>query len=152
NFKLDGHELQLKFSTATSKTGAESRKRGSDDPVKVTGTKLIVRNIPFEATKKDIRQLFTSFGQVKSVRLPTKFDGSHRGFGFVDFLTKQEAKSAYEALGSTHLYGRHLVLEWAEEEDTVEGLRKRTAKGFFKDGGGKRRKVDLDGEDGMDEE
>ena len=56
---------------------------------------------------------------IKSVRLPTKFDGTHRGFGFVDFLTKQEAQNAFESLGATHLYGRHLVLEWAHEEDEM---------------------------------
>lgn len=34
------------------------------------------------------------FGELKSVRLPKKLGGtgSHRGFGFVDFLTKQDAK------------------------------------------------------------
>lgn len=47
--------------------------------------------------------------QIKSLRLPKKFDGSHRGFAFIDFLTRQEAQNAFEALHSTHLYGRHLV-------------------------------------------
>ena len=34
------------------------------------------------------------FGELKSVRLPKKMGstGTHRGFGFVDFLTKQDAK------------------------------------------------------------
>jgi len=47
--------------------------------------------------------------QIKSLRLPKKFDGNHRGFAFVEFLTKQEAQNAFEALQSTHLYGRHMV-------------------------------------------
>ncbi|KAJ3296457.1 hypothetical protein HK104_001596, partial [Borealophlyctis nickersoniae] len=154
NFKVDGHALNLKFSNAAAKTAtsAGSRKRGADDPVKITGSKLVVRNVPFEATKKDIRQLFSTFGQIKSVRLPRKFDGAHRGFAFVDFLTKQEAKTAFESLGATHLYGRHLVLEWAEEEqDEVEVAREKTKKAFFKDGGmpGKRRKIEM-GEEGDD--
>jgi RNA recognition motif-containing protein len=42
--------------------------------------------------------------------LPKKFDGNHRGFAFVEFLTKKEAQNAFEALQSTHLYGRHMVL------------------------------------------
>ncbi|KAJ3287678.1 putative RNA-binding protein 19 [Rhizoclosmatium sp. JEL0117] len=152
NVELDGHKLQLKFSNATGKgntaaaASAAKRNLNDDDDVKVTGTKLIIRNIPFQATKKDIKQLYSTFGQVKSVRLPTKFDGSHRGFGFVDFLTKQEAKAAFSTLGSTHLYGRHLVMEWAEDESSVEAMRNKTAKKFVKDGeggGGKRRKVVL---------
>lgn len=34
------------------------------------------------------------FGELKFVRLPKKMGGtgSHRGFGFVDFLTRQDAK------------------------------------------------------------
>ncbi|KAI8816731.1 uncharacterized protein EV422DRAFT_561394 [Fimicolochytrium jonesii] len=148
NFELDGHKLQLKFSNAAAKSTTQSKKRGNDDPIKVTGTKLIVRNIPFEATKKDLRQLFSTFGQLKSVRIPSKMDGQHRGFGFIDFLTKQEAKSAFESLAATHLYGRHLVLEWAEDENSVEAMRSKTAKGFVGDGGpNKRRKIVLDEEE-----
>lgn len=43
----------------------------------------------FQATAKELRELFSSFGQLKRVRLPKKFDGGHRGFAFVDFLTSQ---------------------------------------------------------------
>jgi multiple RNA-binding domain-containing protein 1 len=91
---------------------------------------------------------------VKSVRLPRKFDGTHRGFGFIDFLTKQEAKAAFSTLGATHLYGRHLVMEWAEDETSVEAMRSKTARGFFKEWealpASKRRRVEL-GEENMEE-
>jgi multiple RNA-binding domain-containing protein 1 len=60
-------------------------------------------------------ELFSAFGTVRSLRLPKKFDGSHRGFAFVDFLTNAEAKEAMRSLSATHLYGRKLVLEWAEQ-------------------------------------
>jgi len=61
--------------------------------------------------------------------MPKKFDNkTHRGFAFVDFLTKQEAKNAFESLSSTHLYGRHLVIEWAQEEDSIETIREKTRK------------------------
>lgn len=38
--------------------------------------------------------LFSTFGDLKTVRLPKKAtgSGSHRGFGFIDFITKQDAK------------------------------------------------------------
>ena len=70
------------------------------------------------------------FGQIKAVRLPKKMDGSHRGFGFIHFLTKQEAKSAFESLLNTHFYGRHLVMEWANEDESIEALREKTKRHF----------------------
>lgn len=84
-----------------------------------------------------------SFGSVKTVRVPKKFDGQHRGFGFVDFLTPQEAKNAFESLGATHLYGRHLVIEWAKEEETIEEMRDKVAKGFSKDAPPKKRRIEM---------
>lgn len=48
------------------------------EPKKALGTKLIVRNVAFEATRKDISTLFAPFGQMKSCRLPRKYDGNHR--------------------------------------------------------------------------
>ncbi|CAI5489954.1 unnamed protein product [Closterium sp. Naga37s-1] len=72
--------------------------------------------------------------QLKSMQLPRKFDGGHRGFVFVEFATKREAESAFDALKSTHLYGRHLVLERAKEGEELDELRAKTA-GQFLDGG-----------------
>lgn len=83
--------------------------------------------------------------------MPKKFNGGHRGFAFLDFLTKQEAKNVYDNMGNIHLYGRHLVLEWAQEDDNVDALRQKTGKHYSKEesfgGRTKRQKVDLDGDD-----
>ncbi|GAY42271.1 hypothetical protein CUMW_065530, partial [Citrus unshiu] len=63
-----------------------------------------------------------------------------RDFAFVEYVTKQEAQNALEALSNTHLYGRHLiiaiiattfqVLERAKEGESLEELRARTAAQF----------------------
>ncbi|RLM75166.1 multiple RNA-binding domain-containing protein 1 [Panicum miliaceum] len=121
---LDGHALILQLCHG-KKDGQATRKSDKDK----SSTKLLVRNVAFEATEKDLRQLFSPFGQIKSLRLPMKF-GSHRGFAFVEYVTKQEAQNALQALASTHLYGRHLVIERAKEGETLEELRARTAAQF----------------------
>lgn len=116
NTVLDGHTLQLRLSTQTSdKMPLQKRKRSSS--TKKAGPKLIVRNVAFQATRQDIKRLFSSFGQLKKVRIPKRMDGTHRGFAFVEFASKNEAKSAFEALSSAHLYGRHLVIEYADEQE-----------------------------------
>ncbi|CAO3674246.1 unnamed protein product [Rhizopus stolonifer] len=122
-YMLDDYALQLKLSH--HKGAASGKKSKTPDT-----TKLIVRNVPFEATDKDLRELFGTYGQLKSLRMPKKFTGGHRGFAFLDFLTKQEAKNVYDNMGNIHLYGRHLVLEWAQETDkltegSVDASRKR---------------------------
>lgn len=128
---LDGHKLELKRSHRETIAPKSSRKRAVEK--KQTSSKIVVRNIPFEANVKEVRDLFSSFGVIKSIRLPKKMTGtgSHRGFAFVDFVTKQEAKRAFNALClSTHLYGRRLVLEWAEDDESVDMLQQKTAQQY----------------------
>lgn len=117
---LEGHTLSLQLSSG--KSGAENAKRKLPKT-----TKMVVRNVAFESTRKDILGLFAPFGEIKSCRLPRKFDGTPRGFAFVDFATKQEAQNAMEAVHGAHLYGRRLVLEWAEEDGGLNELRTKTA-------------------------
>lgn len=142
--KLDEHQLEVKISEREVKSGLPKSKRGKQTARKQTTSKILVRNIPFQATVKELRELFCTFGELKTVRLPKKgISGAHRGFGFIDFLTKQDAKKAFTALcHSTHLYGRRLVLEWADAEETVDDLRRKTAQ-HFHDAPKKRRKAEV---------
>ena len=119
---LDGHILQLKFSARKDVVTTKKRKVTTVEEEDAKGnarTKLMVRNIPFEATRTELRELFGSFGQLKSLRLPKKFDGTSRGFVFVEYLSSDDAKTAVKALGSTHLLGRKLVVEYAKEESPI---------------------------------
>jgi multiple RNA-binding domain-containing protein 1 len=43
----------------------------------------------------------------------------------VEFLTNQEAQTAMTALSRTHLYGRHLVLAWATDNEEMDLLREK---------------------------
>lgn len=56
---LDGHALILQL-CHTKKDGQLPKKTENDK----SSTKLLVRNVAFEATEKDLRQLFSPFGQV----------------------------------------------------------------------------------------
>ncbi|XP_021764740.1 multiple RNA-binding domain-containing protein 1-like [Chenopodium quinoa] len=126
---LDGHMLKLQLSQPKKDTKAlEKVEKGQ------SSTKLIVRNLPFEATKKELRQLFSPFGQVKSLRLPKNYGGAeHRGFGFVEYSTKQEAREVLKALSRIHFYGRPMVTERANEDETLGELRARIAAQYADD-------------------
>jgi multiple RNA-binding domain-containing protein 1 len=132
---LDGRALKLEASSQGGGGGVGGV--GGDDsgdktkvPKGFSATKIVVRNVAFEATKRDIQKLFNPFGTLKSCRLPKKFDGNHRGFAFAELATKREATAALEALRGTHLYGRRLTIERAEEGDDVAALREKTAAHF----------------------
>ncbi|CAG9561814.1 unnamed protein product [Danaus chrysippus] len=151
---LDGKTLELKRSERGNITEVKTSKKTSKDTIQ-NGTKILIRNVPFQANRKELHEIFRAFGEIKTLRLPQKLTvGSeqHRGFAFVDYYSKADAKSAFDALcQSTHLYGRRLVLEWADQSDEnedVDLLRKRTAEKFnAKTPGGKKSRkgaVDVD--------
>lgn len=122
---LDGHKLQLKIShkqgTATSATAPSKSAKTS---------KIIIKNLPFEASRKDLLELFGAFGQLKSVRVPKKFDQSARGFAFVEFNLLKEAENAMKQLEGVHLLGRRLVMQYAEQdsEDAEAEIERMTKK------------------------
>lgn len=128
--EIDSHTIELKRSDRTTSVSVSARKETKKTDQKES-TKIMVRNIPFQANAGEVRQLFQTFGELKAIRLPKKSvpgPEQHRGFGFVDFVNKGDAKNAFEALHhSTHLYGRRLVLEWASTEEDLGEIRKRTA-------------------------
>jgi multiple RNA-binding domain-containing protein 1 len=115
------------------KAKVEEKKRGQEetaalakvepDNEEIKSNKLIVKNLAFETTEAEIRELFKAYGAVKKVRLPKKVNSkSHRGFGFVEFVSSEEAKGAFQSLQHTHLYGRKLIIEWSKpEDDTLMG-------------------------------
>ena len=132
-YKLDGHELVIKASHKALNAAEERRK--DDQAKKIAGrrTKIIIKNLPFEVSKKNVRSLFGAYGQLRSVRVPKKFDSSTRGFAFADFVTAREAENAIEALRDTHLLGRRLVLDFAAEdaidpEEEIEKMQKKVGK------------------------
>ncbi|GAQ11302.1 multiple RNA-binding domain-containing protein 1 [Aspergillus lentulus] len=115
-YKLDQHELVVRASNKAMDAAEERRREDTAKKIAARRTKIIIKNLPFQATKKDVRSLFGAYGQLRSVRVPKKFDRSARGFGFADFVSAREAENAMDALKNTHLLGRRLVLEFANEE------------------------------------
>lgn len=55
--------------------------------------------------------LDSTYGHVKSLRIPRKADNSSRGFAFVHYSSAKEAQAALEGLRDTHVLGRHLIVE-----------------------------------------
>ena len=109
-YVLRGHGLVIKKSQSIEN---ERTQQGSRAKVGGENSKIIVKNLPFEVSKSDVRALFGSYGQLRTLRIPKKVDRSSKGYAFVEFATSQDAENAMESLKHTHLLGRRLVLQFA---------------------------------------
>ena len=116
-FVLDGHKLSVKASHRGLDAAEEQRQKDLAKKAAGQRTKLVIKNLPFEASKKDVRTLFGAYGKLIALRIPRKFNHSSRGFAFAEFSTAKEALNALNSLRDTHLLGRRLVVDFAEAEE-----------------------------------
>jgi RNA recognition motif-containing protein len=72
------------------------------------GSKLYVGNFSYSVTKEDLGKLFSSYGEIKEVKV---VEG--RGFGFVEMSSSPEAEKAKAALNGTEYKGRTLRVDEA---------------------------------------
>ena len=97
------------------------------------GKKLYVGSIPFNATEEALRELFTSIGEVESVKIITDPDTRRsKGFGFVEMSSAEDAKKAIEQLNGKEFMERSLTVNEARPQQPREG------RGFGGGGGGGR--------------
>ena len=138
NFLLDDHAIKLSLSTKAITESEEQQKKqkvlkkrkanemqpseeANIENEDVQSEKLLVKNLAFEATPDEVRELFQPFGHIKKVRLPKKVNSNnHRGFCFVEFATKEEAKLAFRELKHTHFYARKLTIEYAKQGESAD--------------------------------
>lgn len=154
---LEDHALTVKASHKGQDAAEERRKEDRAKKSAAQRTKIVIKNLPFQATKKEIRALFSTYGQLRSVRVPKKADYTSRGFAFADFVTPREAENALNALRDTHLLGRRLVLDFAEAEaldaeEEIEKMQRKVGGQVNKVAlqqltGGGRKKVNIGNED-----
>ena len=75
--------------------------------------KLYVGNLTFQATEEEVKEFFTKFGTVVSVRLITDREtGRPRGFGFVEM---EDIGKAISDANGADFGGRKLIVNEARE-------------------------------------
>jgi multiple RNA-binding domain-containing protein 1 len=116
-YVLDAHKLLVKASHRGHDAAEERRREDLAKKAAAQRTKVVIKNLPFEASKKDVRALFSAYGKLVALRLPKKFNQTSRGFAFAEFATAKEALNALTSLKDTHLLGRRLVLDFAEADE-----------------------------------
>ena len=67
-----------------------------------------IGNMSFGTTEKELRELFSEFGTVTSVKVMTNHEGQSRGFGFVEMADDNEGNAAIRSLNGRDFAGRKL--------------------------------------------
>lgn len=94
---------------------------------------IYVGNLSPQVTEADLEALFNQYGATKSVKIiKDMFTAESKGFGFVEMNDKEEAEKAIEALNTTELKGKKLVVNEARPK-------KEGGRGGFGGGGGRGR-------------
>ncbi|MBW4468057.1 MAG: RNA-binding protein [Pegethrix bostrychoides GSE-TBD4-15B] len=96
---------------------------------------IYVGNLSYQVTEEDVNTVFSEYGTVTRVQLPTDREtGRMRGFGFVEMSSEAEEQAAIDALDGAEWMGRDLKVNKAKPRE------ERPAGGGY--GGGARRRTD----------
>lgn len=86
---------------------------------------IYVGNLAYRTNEDELRQLFSQFGEVSSVKIITDRDtGQSKGFGFVEMPNQSEAEAAINNLNETDLGGRNLRVNEARPRTDRPGPRR----------------------------
>lgn len=89
---------------------------------------IYVGNLSYDVTPGDLTEVFSEYGEVKRVSLPTdRTTGRPRGFAFVEFVEEESEDKAIEQLDGA---------EWMDRQIKVNKARPRE-EGGRRDGGGR---------------
>jgi RNA recognition motif-containing protein len=79
-------------------------------------TRIYVGNLSYSATEEKVRQAFSAFGEVASVRMINDREtGRFRGFAFVEMSTPEAKEAAIKGLDGQEVDGRQLRVNEAQE-------------------------------------
>ena len=85
--------------------------------------KVYVGNLSWNTTDDGLAQAFSPYGQLTDyIVMKDRDSGRSRGFGFVTYMTQQEADAAIMALNETELDGRRIRVNMANSRPPMGGM------------------------------
>ncbi len=107
----EGREGRESRENRTPRAPREPRQTAPANPEAVTGPRLHVGNLSYDAAESDLTELFNGVGQVQSVEVVYHRDTQRsKGFAFVQMLTLDEARRAVTELHGKDYMGRTMEI------------------------------------------
>jgi RNA recognition motif-containing protein len=79
---------------------------------------IYVGNLSYKASENELNKLFSSFGEVKSVKIMTdKFTGKSKGFAFIEMADGSSGAKAIESLHQTDFKERKMIVNEARPRE-----------------------------------
>ncbi|XP_061611817.1 APOBEC1 complementation factor isoform X3 [Phyllopteryx taeniolatus] len=82
---------------------------GWDGPPPERGSEIFVGKLPRDLFEDELVPLCEKFGQIFEVRMMMDFNGNNRGYAFVTFASKQEARAAMKQLNNYEIRSGRLL-------------------------------------------
>lgn len=78
---------------------------------------MYVGNIPYSATEQDLRDLFSEYGEIESLKIiKDQFTERSRGFCFIEMVDENDAKKAIATLNGKDFMGKSLTVAEARPQ------------------------------------
>jgi len=85
------------------------------------GNKIYVGNLPFNFGEKELKETFSSFGEItEATVISDRYSGRSKGFGFVTFSSEDEAKKAVDEMNGKEVGGREIKVSEAKAREDGE--------------------------------
>mmetsp|Transcript_1252 Transcript_1252/g.2642 ORF Transcript_1252/g.2642 Transcript_1252/m.2642 type:complete len:610 (-) Transcript_1252:934-2763(-) len=96
---------------------AELKKKFEPAKREQQGTNLYIKNLEDAVDDDKLKELFSPFGEITSVRVMRDEGGKSRGFGFVCFAKQEDATTAVRDMHLNQVMGKPLYVGLAERRD-----------------------------------
>jgi RNA recognition motif-containing protein len=82
---------------------------------------LFIKNLSSDTTAKEVYDLFSKYGEVKSIKMKNNEKGESLGYCYVNFEDKASAQDAIDNLNGKEEYkGKKLLVEFYEKKEKVK--------------------------------
>lgn len=90
----------------------EERKKEKEQR-RLRKARVILRNLPFKATEKQLVDEFSKYGTIKECNLMKREDGKLIGCAFIQYEKVNQAAKAIHHRNNKEFLGRSVILDWA---------------------------------------